>query len=500
MRKKGKDMLLTLLIYDDIIVLMGMTINNIRKLAIENCKITDIIPVCSEDKKTDALRIIFESSFGENSYIRTALHLPKNWNNRFLGLGNGGMGGSVGNIPPWQYLELGYATACTDMGTSKYLSGEIKKASVELYKDYTYRSTHVMTVVSKEIIKAYYGKEIEFSYFFGASAGGLQAFSEVQRYPEDYDGVLAGVPSNNAINLVVYFLYLYQKLHAKDGTALINKDEAKTINEKAVEFFKKYNLVNGNDNFIAYPYVDENTVVSFINYLRENTNLTDNQLAILKDLYDGPKHSKTGEQLFCGLPIGSEINCGAFADKLNFGYSWFRLFFGDDYNDWDFDFGQYYDKFFEQVGKYFCANNPDVKAFNDRGGKFIVYLGLADPSGPYADGVKYYNRVCDKLGGYNYVSKFFKYFLLPGKGHGAEGLGINKIMGEDASLTLIDTLKKWREEDVAPNYLTCSHVDISNGEEKVKFTRKIYPYANDKKEGRDFPKTTSDRILELCGK
>ena len=469
--------------------------DNILNLKIENCNITDVIPVCSEDKKTNALRIIFTSSFGEKSYICTALHLPQNWNGRFLGLGNGGMGGSVGKIPPWQYLSLGYATACTDMGTSKYLSSEIPKANVELYKDYTYRSTHIMTVASKEIIKEYYGKEIEFSYFYGESAGGLQAFSEVQRYPEDYDGVLAGVPSNNAINLIVYFLYLFQKLHTKDGTALINKDEAKIINEKSVEFFRKYDLVKGNDDFIEYPYVDENTVDNFIKYLKETTNLTDNQLSILKDMYNGPRNSKTGEQLFCGLPIGSEINYG-FSDKVKFGLSWFRLFFKEGYSDWDFDFSDYYDKFFNAVGKDFCANNPDISAFNSRGGKFIVFSGLADPSGPYADAIKYYNRVCKKLGGFENVSKFFKFFLLPGKGHGAEGLGVNKIMGEDNKLNLIETLRKWREENKNPNYLTCFHVDKIDGEEKVKFTRKVYPYKGDKKEGKDFPKTTCDRFLE----
>ena len=90
--------------------------------------------------------------------------------------------------------------------------------------------------------------------------------------------------------------------------------------------------------------------------------------------------------------------------------------------------------------------------------------------------------------------------MLPGKGHGTEGFGINKMMGEDENLTLIDTLKKWREEGVEPNYLTCSHVDTVDGEERVKFIRKIYPYANDKIEGKDFPKTTSDRILDLSNK
>ena len=105
----------------------------------------------------------------------------------------------------------GYAVATTDMGTGPTAS--VGDGNPEVWKDFGFRATHLMTVVAKQVILANYGQEPELSYFMGASTGGQQALQEAQRYPEDYDGIVAGVPAHCRTPLHAYFLWNYQILH-----------------------------------------------------------------------------------------------------------------------------------------------------------------------------------------------------------------------------------------------------------------------------------------------
>nr|MBQ4318317.1 tannase/feruloyl esterase family alpha/beta hydrolase [Clostridia bacterium] len=472
----------------------------LRELMPENSSITVLEKLSGSDGMSDVCKVLFESRPTESSLIRCLLWMPDNWNGIFVGLGNGGIAGSLSS-GFGDYARQGYAAAQTDMGTSLVRSGERTKADSELWKDYTWRSTHIMTEISKTLIKGYYGRYPDYSYFIGASAGGLQAFSEAQRYPEDYDGIIAGVPSNNALNLIVYFLWLQINLHEKDGSGIITKDQAKAISLCAAEFFGSRGDGENGDDFVTYPYTDENTVNDFIEFLRGKSELQliSRQLNILRKIYNGPKNKKTGEQIFCGLPIGAERNSGYFGDASNggkFGYPWLRLFFGEDYDDWSFDFADDYDTILAEIGKDFTANNPELDRLRANGSKFLVYSGSADPAGPWADALKYCNRVCERLGGYEEVSKFFRFFILPGKAHGDTGLGVNKTWGDESRTSLLDTMRKWREKGTAPEYLTGAHIDIEDGNERIKFVRRIYPYKADKQEYTEFPKTSSDRILE----
>jgi feruloyl esterase len=166
-------------------------------------------------------RLVVETSYGEGSLIRTAVWLPENFNGVLVGLGNGGFAGVL-RADYAGYAKRGYAVAETDMGTSLYLSGKLSRATPHVFKDSGYRSTHDMTVIAKRLIEAYYGRPASYAYFIGYSAGGKQGFSSVQRYPEDYDGVIAGVPSNNALPLVTYFLWNYVHLTTRKGWPLIN--------------------------------------------------------------------------------------------------------------------------------------------------------------------------------------------------------------------------------------------------------------------------------------
>lgn len=464
------------------------------KMHLENGRITEIEMLECEGGEEKICSVTFESYPTVSSLIRSVIWLPENWNGVLVGLGNGGVAGKL-DKDYWNYTKNGYAAVQTDMGTSLVRSGERTTADAELWKDYVWRSTHIMTETAKKIIQYRYGKLPEYSYFIGASAGGIQAFSEAQRFPEDYDGIIAGVPSNNALNLIVYFLWLHVHLHKRDGKGLISNDEAKNISLLAAEFFGQRGDGEPGDDFVTWPYSDENTTADFLEFLKiKAPQLTQMQLDALKAIYEGPKHGKTGKQIFCGIPFGAERNSGYFGDSEDgsFGYPWMRLFFGEGYDDWNFDFADDYDAMQSAIGKDFTAINADLSGMRDCGAKFLVYSGAADPAGPWADAVEYYNRVCELMGGFDKVENWFRFFILPGKGHGNGGLGVNTIWADESRMELLEGMRLWREKGIVPETLTGAHISNADGIEKIKFIRKIKPYRADKVAGHDFPVSTNE--------
>ena len=447
------------------------------------------------------VRVIFESSFGPDSLIQSELWLPENWNGELLGLGNGGYGGTLSSSY-WQNTMLGFATVQTDMGTSRLNAEDFPKFSYDVLKDYSWRSTHIMTVVAKILIEEFYGKAPTRSFFMGSSAGGLQGYSEVQRFPEDYDGILVGVPSNNGLNYHVYITWLFQKLVRPDAKQYFSSSDTERINKCAVDFFRSHGDGEEGDDFISFPYLDENTVNDFINYLKERIpELTEEQLGALRDAYNGPKHGETGAQIFSGLPIGSEIFCAYMTKDIEHtrcGNKWFDPYFGELDKSQSLTFKEDYEVLLRDIGPHIGAHNPDLSEFMKRGGKILSYSGAADRSSPFGDMLKYYNRVCERLGGYDTVSKFFRHFTLPGKAHGNNGRGANVYWGNENKQPLLERLREWCATDTAPEHLIVAHeIKDESGAVSYSFIRRVYPYRADMVEGKDFPKTTDDKYLDI---
>ena len=149
-------------------------------------------------------RVLVESKPGKQSLIYTEIWLPEKWNGIFIGMGNGGYAGRIAGSFVY-YVQQGYAVAQTDMGTSLVCQGIMLEGNPDMWIDYGWRATHIMTQVAKKLIETYYERKPEYSYFVGSSAGGKQALGEAQNFPEEYDGILAGVPSNNTLCLIIYF-------------------------------------------------------------------------------------------------------------------------------------------------------------------------------------------------------------------------------------------------------------------------------------------------------
>ena len=423
-------------------------------------------------------RVVLHSSPAEGSFIRTEVWLPEDWNGIFVGLGNGGIAGSISYGALALRLRQGYSAANTDMGTSRgyYLSGVDNR---EVWKDFGWRATHIMTLLGKQLCRVLYGKSPEFSYFFGASTGGQQAMSEAQRFPEDYDGIIAAVPAHNRTNLHAYFLWNHVHLRTREGRVLFTADELNIISDLAAAFFQSRGDGKKGDNFVSSPWQDENTVSDFIAFLAVNhRDFTSEQLDALRAVYSGPVNTVTGKRIYNGMPIGSEIyGCGILdcaAEKAPHFYP-FMWTFGADYCAHDFDFGMDMQRVNDLLDEDLNANATDLSAFADRGGRLIMYSGSADPCVPYPDALAYYKEIEMEAERCGKSQEFMKYFLVPGMDHGAGGRGANRVLGSRGE-DLMAALRAWREEGTPPEFLIAERRERQeDGSTALRFSRKISP-------------------------
>lgn len=167
------------------------------------------------------------------SSIQIELWLPEaHWNGRLLGTGTGGGAGAVNYDSMGPGIKRGFATANTDLGTAP--SANLVADSPDKWADFGYRATHEMALLSKAVIIAFYGVTAKHSYFVGCSTGGQQALSEAQRYPTDYNGIIAGAPANNRTHLHSEFLWHYQATHKAADRSLLPPEVLTQITEAVV--------------------------------------------------------------------------------------------------------------------------------------------------------------------------------------------------------------------------------------------------------------------------
>lgn len=445
------------------------------------------------------LRVVVHSRAAEGSFIQHEVWLPYEWNGIFVGTGNGGIAGEINYRALVEHIKEGYAVANTDMGTS--LGRESGISNEQVWMDFGWRATHIMTEVGKAIVRAYYGRREAYAYFVGASTGGQQAFSEAQRYPEEYDGIVAGVPANNRLYLHTYFLWNWRHLRTRDGRGLFSKEEIEQIYAAAVRFLREKGDGEAADGFVSFPYADAHTVNDFMAFLPlVCPTLTQAQLSALRAVYSGPKNPRTGEQIYGGMPLGSEVyGCGIWdcqAEESPHFYP-FIWAFGADYDGQTFDFDRDLDRAGELLSGHLNANCADLSAFAACGGKMIAFSGGSDPCVPFHDAMEYYNRVTAQMGGYEKTAAFFRFFVYPGREHGNGGRGVNTIWNDAQERgTLLDCLRRWCEKGIAPDKTVGARIEAPDGNARVVFVREVYPYKADKIKEKDFPAVCALRYLQ----
>ncbi|MFZ4776107.1 MAG: tannase/feruloyl esterase family alpha/beta hydrolase [Terrimicrobiaceae bacterium] len=287
----------------------------LRELKIESGKVVsverdDSDTLTTPDGKTlsnvpprTVVKLVLNPAKGSNINVEIWLPDPGKWNARFLGLGNGGSAGSINSAGLAGPLSGGYAVATTDMGTAPNSDSGI--GNPEVWKDFGFRATHLMTVAAKQVLKARYGRDPEYSYFNGGSTGGQQALQEAQRYPDDYDGLVANIPAHCRTPLHAYFLWNDQILNKCQFT----ESQENNIIAAGMEYMAARETPATAGKFVSDPRCDSKDIEAVIGLaMQKDPTLTKDQAGALRKLFEGPRHARTGERIFCGIPFGSSFD------------------------------------------------------------------------------------------------------------------------------------------------------------------------------------------------
>ena len=400
-----------------------------------------------------------------DSDIKFEVWLPAaNWNGKFHGIGNGGFAGSISYTGLAPAVARGFATASTDTGHS---GGNAVWAlnHPEKIVDYGYRAIHEMTEKAKLIIKAFYGAAPKRSYFASCSNGGRQALMEAQRYPNDYDGIIAGAPANDFTHILTGFAWNMKNTLA-DPASYISARKLKAIETAVLA------ACDARDG-VKDGVLDDPTKCGFdpatLLCKGEETDecLNSKQIAALKQIYAGPRDAK-GKLIIPGFTPGGETGPGGWAGWITgatptaaqqFFFST-QAFKNMVYNDanWDFktfDLERDGKVAQEKLAPVLNATDPNLKAFQARGGKLILYHGWNDAALPPVNTINYVQSVAAKLGP-KQTDSFVRLFMAPGVQHCAGGPGPDTF-GQavnnnhtDAQHDLTLALERWVEEGVAP--------------------------------------------------
>jgi feruloyl esterase len=397
-----------------------------------------------------------------DSDIKMELWMPtENWNGKFQMVGNGGWAGIISFPQMAAALREGYATASTDTGHEGG-NGMFALGHPEKIVDFGWRAVHETVVKSKALIKAYYGESSKYSYWNGCSTGGRQALVEVTKFPDDFDGVLAGAPANPHIHLHAAGVERSMEMMKNPGGALSQANVE--MLHKAV--LAKCDALDGvKDGLIGDPSKCHFDPAS-LRCKGEETEgcLTAAQVETVKIVFADVK-TKKGEIIWTGFQPGGELQYAALKSvptQPGGGWDSIRIL---GHQDADYDFHKFdLDSDVELADKSgIDAHTYDLSPFKKHGGKLLLYHGWADQAIPPGNTVNFYSAVLDKMGPDQ--SDWLRLFMVPGMQHCSGGQGTDQF-------NKMAVIERWREAGVAPAQIVAAHV--TNGQ--VEMTRPLCPY------------------------
>lgn len=456
--------------------------SELAKLTLPNTTITTAEAVTSGSFKPEGgnaltnlppfCRIAGSIKPSPDSDIQFETWLPlNNWNEKFQGIGNGGFAGSLSYGPLAGAIQSGYAAATTDTGhRAGGTDARWALKHPEKITDFGWRAIHEMTVQSKALVKAFYGKPQKLSYFNSCSNGGRQALMEAQRFPEDYDGIIAGAPANYFTRQVASSLAIIASTHRTPGS-YIPPAKLPAIQSAALSACDATDKVPDS--------VIENPVPCRPNYARllckaaeDNTCLTQPQLDALNGILAGLRDAK-GKLLYPPISPGGEAHPAGWTAWITgakpeqgahfaFATNFFKYFVYEDAN-WDFRTANLDEARQLAERKYsniIDAINPDLSKFHARGGKLILYHGWCDAAIPAQNVIDYYTAVQKKLGK-SKSAQFVRLFMAPGVQHCSAGEGPFNFgqagprnAAPDSDLNA--ALERWVEQGIAPEKVIAS--------------------------------------------
>jgi feruloyl esterase len=423
-----------------------------------------------------------------DSRIRFEVWLPVEWNGRLLGAGNGGFAGSLPYRQLVGYVKRGFAVASSDTGhRAEGTDASWAYGHPEKVKDFGWRAVHLTTERAKQLIAVYYGKPQEKAYFDACSDGGREALMEAQRFPEDYDGILAGAPVNAWSTMLAAGVTAMQTLG--DPHAYISDLKLPAIERASLAACDALDGVK--DGIINNP-----AKCSFdpevLRCKGEETLecLTQPQVDALRSLYQGARDGR-GEVFFPGLAMGDETGWSGWimgADpeasiSSRYVRNYFRYFVADPkWNALTADVDASLRTSRQKSAADLDATDPDMSRFAAHGGKLILYHGWNDPAVSPWNTITYYQDVRKTMGDRK-ADAFARLYMVPGMEHceggpGASALGqmgIPTAKGPDYGL--FDSLQSWVEKGSPAEDVTATKYSRGdNGAQKPVMTRPLCAY------------------------
>jgi hypothetical protein len=424
-----------------------------------------------------------------DSHIEFELWLPASgWNGRYEGLGNGGFAGAIDYAGLANAVVNGYAASDSDTGhRANFIDARWALGHPEKVADFGYRAVHETAEKAKALITAFYGYPARKSYFSSCSDGGREALMEAQRFPADYDGILAGAPANDWTELLA---------NAAEETQML-ADTAKYIPPSKLPAIQAATLAacdaqdGVKDGIINDPSRCKfDPSVLLCKGAETDSCLTAPQIASLRRLYTGARDA-SGKTIFPGRLPGAEVGPAGWGvwitgqkpgTSLMYGFAtqyYANMVFED--GNWDYHTFQL-DRALkvaeDKTARVLNSTDPDLKRFESRGGKLIVYHGWNDPAISPLSSVNYFHSVQSKMGA-KQTDAFFRLYLAPGMAHcgggpGPDSFGQAVSRTADADHSLSRALERWVESGQVPARVIATK--YTNGDSSVTRTRPLCPY------------------------
>jgi tannase/feruloyl esterase len=435
-----------------------------------------------------------------DSSINVRVWMPtQRYNGRYLGTGNGGYAGGFFFSELADGINRGFATANTDMGTAPAagVNADALVGHPEKWKDFGWRATHLMTTFSKALINAFYGNPAQRNYFAGCSTGGQQALMEMQRYPDEYDGVLAGAPAFNRTHLHTILVSEYRATH-RTAQSYIPPTKLDLVNKAVLAQCNRQDGGAPSDPFLTDPRDCQFDPAQLQCPIGDGPNcLNADQVAAMKVYYKGSTNLATGAVIAPGNARGSETSSpAALGFALNESSteptfdSLFKWVFGLTWQWQTFDFNKDMASVDRVLASDLNANNADLRQFASRGGKLVMYHGFADPLIPSQTSINYYNALVESSSGtvsaktIAQTQKFARLFMAPGMWHCKDGPGPNSFGGPiqqqapsyDPQYDLMSALVQWVEKGTAPASVTATKYNGDLQQGGIVMQRPLCPY------------------------
>ncbi len=442
----------------------------------------------AEPELGDFCRFVGSARPSSDSDIRFEVWMPlKGWNGRLWGIGGRNFAGQISYAELGSRLSEGYAAVASDSGhpSDTTMNSAWAIGHPEKLVDYGYRATHEVTVAAKRVVAEFYGRAPERKYFSGCSNGGREALTEAQRFPDDYDGIIAGAPAFEFVRSITGWAFI-QFVWLADETHMIPHGTLEPIASAIIR--KCGGPEEVRDGYLVDP---QPCVVSKSDLVCDGADshcLTPKQFETLEMLHEGPRMGSS-KPLVRGYAMGSESAWDGMhfdanqADTGDFQFAngLFRDFVHGD-PAWDFhNFDPVRDGRLaqEKLGPIINATNPDLRRFIAHGGKLILYHGWSDGIFPASSTIDYYKSVVKSVG-HAAAQGSVRLFMVPGMEHCRGGPGPN-YFGQpltkgraDPERSIGTLLRRWVEGGVSPDQvIALKRSDDDDPNSKVVRTRPL---------------------------